>query len=313
MLKFILRRLVMMIPVMFGVLFITFVLNYINPACPARGILGEQALPEAVEELRERMGLDDPFIVQFFSYVGRTVLGDAEQTRLGRSFQSRRPVWDEISDRFPTTFRLAAMGAMVAVVIGIPLGIISATKQYTIFDNIAQSIGLIGVSIPNFALGMMLILFFSVRLEVFPPSGFETPIQWIMPSLTIGMSSAAIVMRMTRSSMLEVIRQDYIRTARAKGQKESVIIFRHALKNALIPVITVVGLQFGFLLGGAAITETIFSIAGLGGFMINSIRSQDFPIVQGGVLLIAIIFSMVNLLVDILYAYVDPRIRSQYK
>jgi len=205
------------------------------------------------------------------------------------------------------------MGAMVAVLIGIPLGIISATKQYTIFDNLAQTVGLIGVSIPNFALGMMLILLFSVQLEIFPPSGFDTPIQWIMPSLTIGMSAAAIVMRMTRSSMLEVIRQDYIRTARAKGQKESVIIFRHALKNALIPVITVVGLQFGFLLGGAAITETIFSIAGLGGFMINSIRSQDFPIVQGGVLLIAIIFSMVNLLVDILYAYVDPRIRSQYK
>ncbi|MCL2588518.1 MAG: ABC transporter permease, partial [Oscillospiraceae bacterium] len=173
--------------------------------------------------------------------------------------------------------------------------------------------GLLGISIPNFWLSMMLILLFGVNLGWLPTSGFETWQHWILPSFAIGLSSAAIIMRMTRSSMLEVIRQDYIRTARAKGQKESVIIFRHALKNALIPVITIVGLEFGILLGGAILTENIFSIAGIGRFMVEAISRRDYPVIQGGVLLIAVTFSFINLLVDILYAYVDPRIRSQYK
>jgi len=172
---------------------------------------------------------------------------------------------------------------------------------------------LFGISVPNFWLSMMLILFFSVNLGLLPPSGFDTPMHWILPSFSIGLSSAAIIMRMTRSSMLEVIRQDYIRTARAKGQKESTIIMKHALKNALIPVITIVGLEVGMLLGGAILTETIFSISGIGMLMVNAIQTRDYPLIQGGVLLIAFVFSFINLLVDILYAYVDPRIRSQYK
>ena len=306
--KFIFKRLLMMIPVILGVMFIIFTLNYITPGDPIRQLLGDTADPQDIKALTERFGLDQPFLVQFSKYVTNTIRLD-----FGNSYVSNRLVFTEIASRFPTTMRLALMGVMVAILIGVPLGIISATKQYSIFDNISTVVGLLGVSIPNFWLGMMLILLFSVKLDWFASSGFSTPRQWVLPSITIGMSSAAIIMRMTRSSMLEVIRQDYIRTARAKGQKESKIIFRHALKNALIPVITIVGLQFGFLLGGAVLTESIFSIAGLGRFMVESIRQHDYPIIQGGVLLIAIIFSFVNLLVDVLYAFVDPRIRSQYK
>ena len=298
----------MMVPVMLGVMFIIFTLNYITPGDPVRQLLGERTTQEDIDRVTRELGLDRPFAVQFGNYVR-----NAFRLDFGRSFVSRQPVFTEIASRFPTTMRLAIMGVIVSVLIGVPLGIISATKQYSIFDNTATVVGLLGVSIPNFALGLILVLAFSVRFRIFPPSGFSRPIEWVLPAITIGMSSAAIVMRMTRSSMLEVIRQDYIRTARAKGQKESKVIFRHALKNALIPVITVVGLQFGFLLGGAILTESIFAIPGLGRFMVDSIRQFDYPMVQGGVLFIAITFSFVNLFVDILYAFVDPRIRSQYK
>jgi len=297
-----------MVPVMLGVMFIIFTLNYITPGDPVRQLLGERTTQEDIDRVTRELGLDRPFAVQFGNYVR-----NAFRLDFGRSFVSRQPVFTEIASRFPTTMRLAIMGVIVSVLIGVPLGIISATKQYSIFDNTATVVGLLGVSIPNFALGLILVLAFSVRFRIFPPSGFSRPIEWVLPAITIGMSSAAIVMRMTRSSMLEVIRQDYIRTARAKGQKESKVIFRHALKNALIPVITVVGLQFGFLLGGAILTESIFAIPGLGRFMVDSIRQFDYPMVQGGVLFIAITFSFVNLFVDILYAFVDPRIRSQYK
>ena len=306
--KFIFKRLGLLIPVIIGVILVIFTLTYITEGDPARLMIGDHAPEEDIAALRDELGLDDPFFVQFGRYVV-----NAFQLDLGTSFFSRRPVSEEILTRFPTTIQLAAMSVVIAVLIGVPLGILSATKQYTVFDNGATVVGLLGVSIPTFWLGMMFILLFSVQLRWFPSSGFDTPMHWILPSVTIGIQSMAIIMRMTRSSMLEVLRQDYIRTARAKGQKESKVIFNHALKNALIPVITIIGLQFGVLLGGAILTETIFSIPGLGRFMVDSIARRDFPIIQGGVLLIAVSFSLVNLLVDILYAYVDPRIRSQYK
>jgi len=306
--KFILKRISLLIPVIIGVMLVIFTLTYITEGCPATLMLGDQASAEDVMTLRHYLGLEDPFFIQF----GRYVVNIA-QLDFGISFVSRRPVFTEIIARFPTTVHLSVMSIVIAIVLGIPLGILSATKQYSIFDNGATIVGLMGVSIPNFWLGMMFILFFSVNLGWLPSSGFRTPMHWILPSLTIGISSMAIIMRMTRSSMLEVIRQDYIRTARAKGQKESKVIFNHALKNALIPVITVTGLQFGVMLGGAILTETIFAIPGLGRFMVDSIGRRDFPVIQGGVLLIALSFSFVNLMVDILYAYVDPRIRSQYK
>lgn len=298
----------MLIPVLVGVIFIMFTLSFITPGDPARIILGEAAPPEAVAELRLQMRLDEPFLVQFFNYLFNIV-----QLDFGESYQTNRDVFTELWARFPNTIQLAAMSALLALIAGIPLGIISATRQYTIFDAGANFTGLLAASIPNFWLGMMLIIFFSVTLRILPPSGFDTVRHWILPTITIGMSSAGTIMRFTRSSMLEVIRQDYIRTAKAKGQRPGKIIFRHALKNALIPVITVTGLQFGFLLSGAAITETIFAIPGLGAYVISSINMRDWPVVIGGVLLSAIAFSIVNLFVDVLYAFVDPRIRAQYK
>ncbi len=205
-------------------------------------------------------------------------------------------------------------GAVIlAVAIGIPVGIISATRQYSTIDNVSMIGALLGVSLPNFWQGMIAILLFAVHWDIFPSSGFDTWRHAVLPIVTLGTSSAALITRMTRSSMLEVLRQDYIRTAKAKGLDERTVIVKHALKNALIPVITVIGLQFGFLLGGAVLTETIFSIPGIGRLIVDSIREQNFTVVQGGVLFIAIIFSLVNLLVDILYAFLDPRIKAQYQ
>ena len=308
MLKFILMRLAMMVPVLLGVMLVVFTLNYVAEGNPALAILGDAAPPEAIAQLRKEMGLDDPFVTQFIRFVASTARLD-----FGRSFVTNRPVADEIIARFPTTFQLAFMSVLLALFLGIPLGIISATKQYSLLDGAATFLGLLSVSIPNFWLGMMMIILFSVNLRMLPPSGFTTPMHWILPTLAVGTSVAAYIMRMTRSSMLEVVRQDYIRTARAKGQKESIVIYRHALKNALIPIVTVAGLQFGILLGGAVLTETIFAVPGLGFFMVTAIGQRDYPVIQGGVLLIAVAFSFVNLLVDILYAFIDPRIRSQYK
>ena len=307
--KYIGRRILLLLPVLIGVSFIVFSMMYITPGDPAAIILGEQAADREIQMLREQMGLNDPFIVQY----GRFARGVFTQLDFGRSWTTRAFVFDEVFNRFPTTLTLAATGVLVAVLIGIPVGIISATKQYSLFDNIAMVFALLGVSIPNFFFGLMAIIIFSVWLGWFPSSGYSSPMHMILPAITIGTGSAAMVTRMTRSSMLEVIRQDYIRTARAKGQKESVVINRHALKNALIPVVTVVGLSFGYLLGGAVLTERVFSINGIGNLMVASIQERNYPMVQGGVLFIAFTFSIVNLFVDILYAFIDPRIRAQYK
>jgi len=299
----------MMVPVLLGVIIVIFTLTYFMPACPATRQLGDAATPDLIEALREEMGLNDPYIVQLGNFVWNLVRLD-----FGDSLHTGRPVLEEISARFPNTIQLASMGVVLGLIIGIPLGIVSAVKQYTVFDSGATFFGLLGASIPNFWLGMMLILLFaSPGLNWLPASGFDSWQQMILPVITIGTGSAATIMRMTRSSMLENIRQDYVRTARAKGQVERVVIFRHALKNALIPVVTVAGLQFGFLLGGAVLTETIYTIPGLGRYMVDSINRVDITVILSGVLFIALIFSFVNLGVDLLYAFIDPRIKSQYK
>lgn len=297
-----------MIPVLIGVTLVVFTIMYFTPGDPASIILGDMATEEDREIFNEEHGLNGSYVEQYVNYMKRVVLeGD-----LGTSYTTKMSVTSEILTRFPTTFKLAGVSILIATVIGIVCGIISATRQYSIFDRIATAASLIGVSMPSFWQGMMLIIVFSAYLGWFPPSGFSTPKHWVLPAITIGTSSAANIMRMTRSSMLEVIRQDYIRTARAKGQKESVVIWKHALRNALIPIITVIGLNFGKLLGGAVLTESIFSIAGIGKLMVDAIKAKNTPLVQGGVLFIAIIMCFVNLIVDILYAYVDPKIRSQY-
>lgn len=307
--KFIIRRLLLLIPVLLGVTFIVFTLMYMTPGDPAAIMLGEDAPQDAVEQLRTELGLDKPFLIQYGNFVKNIIV----HRDFGTSYITKRPVSQEVFARFPATLKLAGAAVLVSVGIGVPLGIISATKQYSIFDNVSMVFALIGVSMPNFWQGLLLIMLFSLHLGWLPASGFSGFKYLILPALTIGTSSAAIITRMTRSSMLEVIRQDYITTARAKGQKESKVINRHALGNALIPIITVVGLQFGKLLGGAVLTESIFAVPGVGRLMVESIKARDFPMVQGGVLYIALCFTVVNLLVDILYAFVDPRIRSQYR
>ncbi|SDZ08663.1 peptide/nickel transport system permease protein [Proteiniborus ethanoligenes] len=306
--KYILRRILLLIPVILGVTFIVYSIMYFTPGDPAQIMLAENAPKEALEQLREDMGLNDPLIVQYFRYIKNALKGD-----FGRSYTTKREVFKEIFSRFPATLKLTIAGMILAILIGIPVGIISATKQYSLTDSVSMILALLGVSMPNFWQGLMLILIFSVGFGLLPSSGADSFKHLILPALTLGTSAAAIITRMTRSSMLEVIRQDYIRTARAKGVLEKKVINRHALKNALIPVVTIVGLQFGSLLGGAVLTETVFSWPGVGRFMVEAIRSKDTPTVLGSVIFISVTFSIVNLFVDILYAFIDPRIKSQYK
>ena len=278
-----------------------------TPGDPVRMMLGESATPEAQAELRLELGLDDPFLVQYGRYIKNIVV----HQDLGTSYSTRRPVLDEIMTVFPNTVKLATAAIIIAVILGTFLGIVSAVKQNSLLDNAVMVLALIGTSAPIFWIGILMIILFSVNLGWLPPSGFGSFKQLIMPALALGMQSTAVVARMTRSSMLEVIRQDFVKTARAKGQKESVVIMKHVFRNALIPVITVVGLQFGTLLGGAMLTEVVFSIPGVGRLMIEAIKQRDFPIVQGSVLFVAACFSLVNLAVDLLYAVVDPKVSKE--
>lgn len=308
MLKFIGKRVLMLIPVLIGVSLIVFTLMQLSPGDPAMIILGAQAAPEDIANLREEMGLNDPLVMQFLRFLLGMFTLD-----FGTSYKDGMPVLDKLLEALPYTAQLTFSAVLLALIIGIPAGIISATKQYSIFDRIASVTALIGFSTPNFWLSIMLILVFSVNLQWLPVSGTGSILHLVLPSIALGVQSAAVFTRMTRSSMLEVLSMDYIRTARAKGLSERVVILKHALKNALIPVITVVGLQIGLLFGGAILTETVFAWPGVGRLMIDSIRAKDTPVVQGGVIFTASIFVFINLLVDILYAYVDPRVKAQYK
>ncbi|GAF67150.1 nickel ABC transporter permease [Alkalihalobacillus trypoxylicola] len=303
MIKFIVRRLLQTIPVLIGVSIIVFSMMHLIPGDPAQILAGESASERQVEQMRERLGLNDPLPVQYYNFISNAVQGD-----LGSSIRSGRDVTSEISGRFMTTIELAIYSTILSIFIGLIAGVISATRQNTFIDSGIMVIALFGLSMPNFWLGLMLIKYFAIDWGIFSPSGWGTFKQMVLPVLTLGTSGAAVIARMTRSSMLEVIGQDYIRTARAKGVKEQTVIYRHALKNALIPVVTVVGLQFGFLLGGTVITEQVFAINGMGRLMIDAIRARDFPIVQGTVLIASLLFVIVNLLVDIAYRVLNKRI-----
>ena len=309
MLKYILKRILMMIPVLLGVLFLVFTMNEISPGDPAEMIAGDAASVEVVEQIREDLGLNEPFLVRFLNYVKNLVLhGD-----LGTSYKTKRPVLVEVMDRLPTTIILSLTSAAFAVILSIPIGVISAIKQNTWIDNVLMVLALIGVAMPAFWQGLMTIILFSVKLGWLPSYGFTTPAHWIMPVLTIGTGAMASLVRITRSSMLEVIRQDYIRTARAKGQTEWKVIINHALRNSMIPIITAIAIQLGSMLGGAIVTETVFAIPGIGMLMIQSIKARDYPTIQGAVVVIAVMFSLLNLLVDIIYTFVDPRLKSIYQ
>jgi peptide/nickel transport system permease protein len=276
---------------------------HLVPGDPAVLMAGEGASKEAIQSLRESLGLDRPLYIQYFDYLIHIFQGD-----FGVSLKNSKPVLDEILVRLPITMELAFYSILITIVLGMIAGIISAVKQYTLTDIGVMIIALLGISLPSFWFGLMMMYLFSVKLQILPVAGWESWQNIILPAVTLGAGGAAIVARMTRSSMLEVIRQDYVRTARAKGLRERVIIYKHALRNALIPVITVVGLQFGALLGGTVIVESIFAINGLGRMIVDSIRMRDLPMVQGGVLVASLIFVIVNLLVDIFYRFFNKRI-----
>lgn len=332
--SYIARRLLAILPVLLGISVIVFLIMHLIPGDPVLVMLGEKASPERAEELRRALGLYDPLHVQYGRFLLRALQGD-----LGRSIRTQEMVTREIAVRFPATLELTICALLLAVVAGVLLGVIAAVRQYSIWDNLSMVVAVAGVSMPVFWLGLMLIFLFGVALDWLPISGrlsvdvhltrltglhlldalltrngaafWDALRHLVLPSMALGAIQMALIARMTRSSMLEVIRQDYIRTARSKGLAERVVIYKHALKNALIPVVTVVGLTVGRLLGGAVLTETIFSWPGLGKFAVDAIYARDYPQVQGVVLLIATGFVLVNLLVDVIYVFLDPRIRYQ--
>ncbi len=306
--KFVLKRLVMLIPVLLGVSFIVFSILSFTPGDPVEMRLGDNYSEEAYQAMKEEMGLNDPFLLRYVKYIGNAVRGD-----FGNSYRTSQPVLNELAARLPNTILLSAAAMLFAVLLGIPLGVISATHQYSAVDNISMIGALFGVSMPNFWLGLMLIVIFAAGLRWFPSSGFEDWASIILPAVTLSVNSLAMITRMTRSSMLETIRQDYIRTARAKGLKEGVIVIKHALRNAMIPIVTTVGLQFGFSLGGAVLVETVFAWPGIGRLLVECIKLKDTPVVVACVLVLATMFTVINLCIDILYAFLDPRIRAQYK
>ncbi|MCG1010242.1 ABC transporter permease [Salinicoccus sp. ID82-1] len=300
---FIIRRLLQLIPVLLGVTILVFSLMHLTPGNPAVIMAGESAPQATVEAIEQRLGLNDPLHVQYFNF-----LGNALQLDFGTSIRDNIPVFEHIQPRFLITLELTIYSMIFAIVLGLLAGIVSAVRQYTFSDVAIMVVALFGLSMPNFWLGLMLIQWFSINLGWLSPTGWGDPDQLVLPVIALGTAGAAIIARMSRSSMLDVISQDYIRTARAKGVKERVVIFRHALKNAMIPVVTVIGLQFGYFLAGSVLTESVFAINGLGRLIIDAILQRDFPIVQGAVLVVSVSFVIVNLIVDISYRFLNKRV-----
>lgn len=306
--KYVIRRIILLIPVVLCVALLIFVIMSFTPGDPAVIILGENATPEQVEALHERLGLNDPLLIRFFNYIK----GIVTEFDFGTSYTNGREVKQEILQRFGFTLKIAAFSMVFSLGIGVPLGIIAALNRNTWKDNVSTTVALFGMSMPTFWFGLMLSIILALNLRLLPPSGIGGIEYYIMPCLSVSMPGIAGMARQTRSSMLEVIRADYITTARAKGQTERVITYKHALRNALIPVITQAGAIFGLLMCGTLVAETVFTIPGLGTYMVTAIKSRDYPAIQGAVIMVSIAFSIVMLLVDLLYAAVDPRIRAQF-
>lgn len=306
--NYLIKRLLYLFPVVFGVLTVVFLLIHIMPGDPVEIMLGETALGAQKEELRKELNLDKPVLVQYGIFLKNVLHGD-----LGRSIYSKEPVTKIIMRRFPATLQLAFAALLVSILVSIPVGIIAAARQYSLFDSGTMFLSMIAVSMPNFWLGPLLILIFAYHLDLFPIAGRSGPASLVLPAITLGLGMTAILSRMVRSSMLEVIREEYIKTAMAKGVGRMKVLSKHALRNALMPVITIIGIQSGNLLAGSIITEKIFSWPGVGQEIIEAISRRDYPLVQGCVILISLTYVIVNLLTDIAYKVVDPRIKYENK
>ncbi|QRG65921.1 ABC transporter permease [Brevibacillus choshinensis] len=304
--RYLFRRLLSLLGTLLGVTILIFLLVHLIPGDPVQYLLGDYPTDEAIAALNAQLGLDKPLIMQYFSFLGRLLQGD-----LGTSYITGYTVWQEIVDRFPITFQLALYSVVLATIIGVIVGVISAVKQNTWVDRVVVFFSLIGISAPGFWIALFLIWIFAYRLPIFPISGYDGFFSLVLPAVTLALGEAGMIARMTRSSMLDVIKQDYMRTAQAKGAPRQWVILRHGLQNAIIPVITLIGLEFGALLAGAVVTETIFSLQGLGSLAIEAIGKRDLPTIQGLVFFIAFLFAITNLIVDLLYSWFDPRIKYE--
>lgn len=305
--KYILKRILILIPTIIGVSFVVFSLLYLSPGDAALASAGPNAPKETVEILRDKMGINDPFLIQYGRFLKNLIF----HFDLGTSYQSKTPVIEKILRVFPNTLKLAGVSLIFAIISGIILGIIAGINKNNIIDSLISFAGMIGLAMPIFWSGLLLIIIFSSKLKLLPASGFSSWRHMILPVLALGLQTSSSIMRMTRSSMIEVLDKDYIRTARAKGLKKSRIIFIHALKNAMIPIITTIGLQAGGLLGGSILTETVFSISGIGRLMVDSVKTRDYPVILGGVMFIALVYSIISIIVDILYGFLNPQIKME--
>jgi peptide/nickel transport system permease protein len=303
--RYIVKRILIIVPVLLSVSFIVFAIMSFVPGDPARLILGQSAPQSAVDSLHHKMGLDDPFPVRYVRYLKNAFHGD-----FGTSYRSARPVLEEILVRFPSTLKLSLYSIALVLIFGITLGILSAVKRYSWIDIVSTVLAMLAASVPTFWLGLMMILLFSLKLHWLPSSGANLPFSYLMPAVALSLPVMAQVSRMTRSSMLETITKDYIRTARAKGLPERTVIWGHAFRNALLPVVTVIGSEFGMMLGGAILVESVFALPGLGSLVVSSIRTKDVPQIMAATLFLALLFCVVLLLVDISYVFLDPRLKS---
>ena len=299
------RALQRVLPVLFGISVFVFLIVYVMPGDPAVIAAGLESSPEVVEQIRRDLGLDRPLPIQFVSFVSRALQGD-----LGVSIRTGRPVGEEITERFPHTVIIALGGTLLATLLGLIVGVTAAIYHNRVWDHVIMVLTLLAVSTPSYWLALMLMLLFSLQLGWLPSIGVGTPWHYVLPIVTLGMQSAGLVARMTRSTLLDVLRQEYIHTARAKGVMELVVIYKHALRNTLIPVVSVVGLRFGGLLAGTVLVESVFAIPGMGRMMVDAVLARDFPMVQGAVLIVATVFVLTNLAVDLVYGVIDPRVRA---
>ncbi len=307
MLKFILKRLLLLIPIIIGITFVVFFILYFSPGDPARIILGDRASAQSLQQLRHEMGLDKSLLEQYGGYIFRAVQGD-----FGRSYISSEPVLKTILERFPVTLKLTIFSTIISILLGVPIGIISAIRKYSLFDRGSMILVLVIISMPSFWLGLLLILLFSLKLHWLPSGGYVNLTSLILPAVCAGAGFSAILARMTRQSLLEEMSKDYVSTAQAKGLTKDKAVLKHALKNSMMPMITVVGMRFAALLGGSVLVENVFSLAGVGNLMLNAINQKDIPVVMASVIMMAIVFCIANLFVDIIQVIINPRIRTEY-